>query len=96
MTYKRTDDNQTQIVTDLTDYGYTVLSIASVGNGAPDIVVGCRLTRRNWLFEIKDPEKPPSKRKLTPHEEKFHAEWKGQVDIIHSTKEALDIMRAKP
>ena len=38
----------------------------------------------NVLVEIKDGNKPPSARKLTPDEQKFHDEWKGLIRIVET------------
>lgn len=88
---KRVDRNQKFIVQALRKIGATVWHTHEAGKGAPDIVVGFR--RRNYLFEIKDPEKPPSKRRLTEDERCFHYGWQGQVDVIHSFEEALEVMK---
>jgi len=43
---------------------------------------------------VKDGDKPPSARALTPAEAKFHAEWPGQnLYIVNSEHEALDILK---
>lgn len=88
---KRVDRNQAEIVQAMRKIGATVRHTHMVGNGFPDIEVGYH--GNNYLFEIKDPDKPPSGRKLTPDEERFHQEWKGQADVIHSAEEALEIMK---
>ncbi|MHC4753292.1 MAG: hypothetical protein ACYTFW_25940 [Planctomycetota bacterium] len=63
-----------------------------VGNGFPDIVVGYR--GRNYLIEIKDGSKPPSKRKLTSDEREWHDTWRGAVYVANNTDEALEIIGA--
>ena len=85
---KRTDSNQTVIVKCLRKLGCSVQILSDVGKGCPDIVVGYR--GRNFLFEIKDGEKPPSARKLTEYEQYFFDTWNGQVCIINSTDEVND------
>ena len=87
---KRVDRNQKSIVESLRKVGATVWHTHEAGKGAPDIVVGFR--GKNYLFEIKDPEQPPNKRKLTGDEELFHSKWEGQVDVIHTSGEALEKM----
>lgn len=86
----RVDANQNEIVEGLRGVGATVAITSMVGNGFGDIVVGHR--GRNFLFEIKDGSKPPSKRKLTPDEQEFHDTWRGTILIINSLDEALEIL----
>lgn len=86
----RTDANQTQIVRKLRQMGHSVAATHTVGNGFGDIVVGIR--GQNYLFEIKDPTQPPSARKLTPPEVKFHSAWRGQIDTILTAEEAHEII----
>jgi hypothetical protein len=47
----------------------------------------------NVLVEIKDGLLPPSKRKLTPDELKFHATWLGEVVIINNVDEAIELIK---
>ncbi len=89
----RVDDNQPAMVADLRKIGASVAVTSGVGDGFGDIVVGYR--GLNFCFEIKDPNKAPSKRKLTPDEKTFHAEWRGQIDIILTLEDALKIMGAR-
>jgi len=90
MTAKRVDANQKEIVKAFRDLGCSVLIISNIGKGAPDIVVG--KNGKTYLFEIKDGNKLPSQQKLTPHEEAFHADWKGHVEIIKSIDEVVNFM----
>jgi hypothetical protein len=83
----RIDANQPAIVAAIRKMGATVLHLHTIGKGAPDILIGYQ--GKNALVELKDGAKPPSARKLTPDEEKFHAEWRGQVAIIESVDEAI-------
>ena len=86
----RTDDNQTAIVKALRRAGCRVMSLAAVGNGCPDLIVlrgdpkGAHTIR---LLEIKDGNKPPSRRKLTPHQIKFHQDW--PVTVVTDVIEAM-------
>ncbi len=86
----RIDANQTEIVQALRDVGASVGITSMVGSGFPDLVVGFR--GRNFLFEIKDGSKPPSKRKLTPDEQEFFDTWRGTVFIANDVNEALSII----
>ena len=86
MTYpRRADINQAAIVLELRKLGYSVQHLHTVGGGCPDIVVGH--DGRNWLFEIKTPGG-----RLTQDETIFHEVWRGQVNVIYSAEDALDIM----
>ena len=86
----RVDTNQAQIVAELRQCGVTIEHLHTIGQGCPDILCGWR--GENYAFEIKDPDKPPSKRRLTEDEERWHQEWGGQVDIILTAEDALKVM----
>ena len=93
----RIDANQHAIVKTLRKAGCNVLSLAAVGNGCPDLLVYRRHKpdgtyrvvnpSRLYMLEIKDGNKPPSKRKLTPHQIKFRERW--PVQVVCSEEEAL-------
>lgn len=87
---KRIDRNQPEIVKALRKSGCSVLHLHIIGRGCPDILVGFR--NKNYLFEIKDGDKPPSAQKLTPAEKKFFMMWDGQVNVIKAAEDALKIM----
>jgi hypothetical protein len=53
--------------------------------------VGMR--NNNVLVEIKDGSLPPSKRKLTPDELKFHADWRGKVVVINNIDEVVELIK---
>ncbi len=89
----RVDDNQEEIVKSLRKLGYSVAITSAVGNGFPDIVVGGR--NGNYLMEIKDPAKVPSKRVLTKDQQIFHSEWRGQISVIESTEEAIKLIKGQ-
>jgi hypothetical protein len=91
MRIKKVDSNQPTIVKQLRQIpGISVAHTHIVGEGYPDLVIGYK--GKNFLCEIKDPEKPPSARKLTPDEEKFHAKWTGQVAVVETITDILKII----
>lgn len=89
----RTDDNQGKIVAALRAVGATVQSLAAVGSGVPDLLVG--INGRNHLMEVKDGDKPPSRQSLTTDEMIWHDQWKGKVEIVNSVEQALAAIGAK-
>jgi hypothetical protein len=63
----------------------------AVGRGFPDLVVGYRGRGKpeTFLLEVKDGDKPPSARKLTPAQVVWHGEWRGHVAVVCNLAEAL-------
>jgi len=88
----KVDSNQSDIVKALRGVGCSVQSLAAIGKGCPDLLVG--RTGLNWLMEVKVGSRPPSERRLTPLEIKWAAEWGGEVHIVLSPAEALAIVGA--
>ncbi len=86
----RIDDNQAEIVKALRMVGASVQTLGQVGEGCPDILIG--FMGKNLLAEIKDPSKPPSKRKLNARQEKWHREWNGQVTVIETVQDAFRLL----
>lgn len=83
----KVDRNQPEIVAALRKVGATVQSLAAVGDGVPDLLVGFR--NANHLLEVKDGEKVPSARLLTSEQLGWHAKWIGPVTIVYSVEDAL-------
>lgn len=82
------DANQHDCVVTAKVMGFSVVSLAMVGDGCPDLLLGFR--NKNYLVEIKDGEKPRSQQKLTKPESKFFKNWKGQKAIIRSAEEMTE------
>lgn len=83
----RIDANQRAIVEALRQLGATVQSLADVGKGCPDLLVGYK--GRNLLVEVKDGEKCASRQMLTPAEADWGCRWRGQLVILRSVDEAV-------
>jgi hypothetical protein len=83
----RVDYNQHEIVAALRLVGCSVESLAPVGNGVPDLLVG--RGGRNFLLEVKDGGKSPSRIRLTRDQVAWHREWRGKVYVVSSVDEAL-------
>lgn len=86
---KSVDANQPEIVAALRATGAAVQHLHEIGRGCPDILVGFQ--SKNYLFEIKN---PAQLWKFTSSEEAWFAQWRGQVNIIETAEEALQIMGA--
>lgn len=86
---KRTDDNHAEVREGIRSAlkGVSVFDASGAGSGCPDLIVGYR--GRTYLFEIKDPRKPPSKRKLTPAQVEFFDNWQGHAAKVESAAEAV-------
>jgi hypothetical protein len=87
----RVDANQEQIVSALRARGAGV-RVISQGDGIPDLLVGYK--GFTILMEVKDGQKVPSARKLTPAEQKFFDDWQGgMLVIVNSVEEALETLK---
>lgn len=88
----KVDINQAEIVAALRRCGATVQSLASIGHGCPDLLVGYR--EINYLMEIKDGNKAASRRQLTDDELCWLSDWRGQAFVVESIDDALAIIGA--
>jgi hypothetical protein len=88
----RVDANQAEVAMALKAVGATVLSLAGIGAGCPDLLVG-RVMRcprcqsavpQNQLLEIKC-----GVNRLTASQREFHTLWRGPIQIARSIPEAL-------
>ncbi len=88
----RTDNNHAEIVAALRSVGAGVCDLSAVGKGCPDLLVAYR---GRWLtVEVKDGSKPPSARKLTAEQQKWHAAHPAQVHVVKNVDEALQAIGA--
>jgi hypothetical protein len=83
----KVDANHGEIVDALRKIGASVQSLAAVGDGCPDLLVGFR--GRNLLIEVKDGSKPPSGRKLTAAQSCWHWAWIGDVRVACNAAQAI-------
>jgi Holliday junction resolvase len=91
MTYARIDTNHKEIVKALRELGATVVSLASMKHGCPDLLVG--YAGETVLMEIKR----DAKAKFTSDQLEFLGKWKGgaisRVDSVEAAIRALGITR---
>ena len=84
---KKTDANQPKIVKALRRVGATVHDASGLGKGAPDLIVGIRGV--TYLIEIKNPE---TDGKLSENQKKWHAAWRGHVDVAWTVEDAFRVI----
>ncbi len=86
------DANHNEIADALRKAGCAVQSLANIGKGCPDLLVGRHGV--NYLIEIKDGGKRPSERRLTDDELMWHAHWlyHGQVGVAETVEQAFEIV----
>ena len=92
--YGKTDANHSVIVAAFRKLGCSVLSLAPLGNGAPDLAVG--YGGLTCLVEVKDGAKPPSAQALTPDQKQFMDTWTGGVRLVNSLEavvETVELLR---
>jgi hypothetical protein len=86
--YGKVDLKQPEIVMQLRDLGWSVTSLANLGHGVPDILIG--VDGHNVLVELKS-----KGGELTPAEDRWQMEWRGQVFTCYSVEEVIECVRGK-
>ena len=82
----RVDSNHTEIVAAFRKLGASVLSLANLGRGVPDLLIAwCGVT---MLVEVKAP-----KGKETEDQLRFFEGWQGQIFIVRDTEGVLTVVR---
>ena len=81
------DANHAQIVKDLRKAGAEVESLAGIGLGVPDLLVSYRGV--NYLLEVKREDGT-----LRVSQIEWMKRWRGQVDVVRSSQEALEAIGA--
>jgi len=92
----RTDRNHSEIVAAFRKMGCSVLSLARLGGGIPDLLVSVGVFGYGdtFLIEVKDGSKSPSRRKLTEDQQHFKDNWRGQLFYVDSVKDVPIIVNA--
>ena len=89
------DANQEAVVTALRAAGASVQSLAGVGKGVPDLLVGFQ--GKTLLMEVKDGNKSPSERRLTEDQIRWHGAWNGGplavVDGVDAALRMLGVLK---
>ena len=74
---RKTDANQSSIVSALRQVGASVVDLSAVGKGVPDLLVGFR--GRTYLLEVKN---KAGRNRLTADQNVFMAWWRGVPPVI--------------
>lgn len=82
----KVDAVQKEIVEACKKIGASVISLAPIGEGCPDLLVGFR--GKNFLFECKTTQKAT----LTTDQEILHKTFQGKIFVVHSIIEVLNIL----
>jgi hypothetical protein len=86
----KVDANQDAIVSALRAAGASVQSLAAIGKGCPDLLVGTtEMGGLLYLMEIKR-----GKAKPNDLQKKWHDEWKTDVHVVYGPEDALRIVGA--
>lgn len=83
----RVDANQQEIVAALRAAGCTVVSLATVGGGVPDLLVG--RGGQNYLLEVKRPGRGRHDPEHADKQLSWHAGWRGQVALVYTREAAM-------
>lgn len=89
------DTNHAEIVNALRGLGCSVLSLAALGHGTPDLLIGVPGSPAlNLLVEVK--AFPAGTIKGEPNEEQaaWHRDWRGQVAVVRSLEDVGRLVEA--
>lgn len=78
------DDNHKEIADAFRAHGFSVLSLAALGGGVPDML--CSRGYVSFLVEAKT-----EKGKVLDCQKKFLAKWGGRIFVIRSVDEAIEL-----
>lgn len=86
----KVDENQGELVDLIRKLGVSVEITSSAHDGMTDLILGYGGV--SVLTEVKDGNKPPSRRKLTPEQEKFHNRFMGAITVIENQDQAIELV----
>jgi len=89
------DRSHPEIVNAFEGLGCSVLSLAALGRGVPDLVVGIPGSPAiNLLVEVKSFPAHTEKGVLTQEQKDWHSSWRGQVAIVRSLEDVGRLVKA--
>lgn len=87
----KVDENQSELVKLIRKMGISVKITSGAHDGMTDLILG--YGGITVLTEVKDGNKPPSARKLTPAQVEFHNEFRGAITVIDTPEQAIELAR---
>lgn len=90
------DANHHEIANAFRGLGCSVQSLADVGKGCPDLLVGidCGNLRVNLLVEVKAFPAGTLKGELNDDQTRWHESWRGQVATVRSLEDVGRLVKA--
>lgn len=89
---KRRDGNHVEVVGAFRKLGWSVLDMADLGRGMPDIVIGDK-SHGTFLVEIKNPKTQYGRRGLSARQREFCEQWNGLVNVVSSLDDVVELTR---
>ena len=92
----RTDANQSDVVNALRAADFHVWITSGASKGFPDLMASCwaqGIGPVTVLLEVKDGNKPPARRALTPDQVRFARFFLGPLAVVYSGAEAVWLMK---
>jgi hypothetical protein len=85
------DRNHREIEDCLRAWGCSVQSLAGMGDGVPDLLVGRKVDGqpRNFVLEVKSDAKKDAAKQLRTNQRTWALSWRGQVATVRTVREAL-------
>ena len=90
---KRVDANHDAVKQAFKALGCWVGDLHGLGQGMPDLLVSVPPSNVLALIEVKDGDKPPSKRKLTKPEQEFHETCPAMIWIVEGLEDVKTVVR---
>lgn len=84
------DYNQPALVELIRAMGVSVAITSAAHDGFTDLVIG--FGGVTVLVEVKDGNKEPARRKLTPQQATFHGSFKGAITVIENEQQAVELV----
>lgn len=88
---RQVDDNHGQVLRCLRGFGFVVIDTSRAGMGFPDLVAA--RAGRLALVEVKNPDLPPSARRLSPAEADVHTQLARAGVPVHVVETLADVER---